>query len=198
MSDEGLAVTEQELVVPAEAQAPETAPAEDLDAILSEFDAKTKQSPAEAATEPRSPDEIAWIKQQLEDLRTRVVGADVRAGLDDTIKRIRSHAGDALSFVGDDVIEDLLQGEAARDPRLGVAFANRGSDPKAWDRAVRALGDRIKSKFKVPDQAVTSARAAMVAATRGVLNDGPKEKAPDVTKMSPKEFREYERKLLGR
>lgn len=154
----------------------------DLDSILAEFDQSAKPAPApetKPATAPtpvvdnEARQELAALKFQLE--------------IKPVLERIR---GDIpKDRFTDDEVQDLIDGRARRDPRLQQAWLNRASNPAAWNKIEKALGQEMSKKFtKLPDPDATEDRAAVTAAVRGASQKAPAESAPNYGAMNDAEF----------
>jgi len=174
------------------AQAPQTA---DLDSLLAEFSQATDKpapAPAQQPAQAVAPD----VAKRLEQLETTLAKRDSEDALKPVIEAIRGELPkDVLS---NEEVLDLIDGRAKRDPRIQNAWLNRASNPAAWKKIEKALGQELSKKFsKLPDPNATEDREAVTAAVRGASQKAPEGKAPDFTKMTDGEFRKAREELYG-
>lgn len=113
--------------------------------------------------------------------------------MDGAVTTIRDVGGDALSRFDNGILEDALNGAAARDPRIGVAFSQRGTNPQGWNDVVAAVArDLSKRVSEAPDPQLSADREAARmsgrgnSSTTGSADDDPW-KAENWKKLSPDE-----------
>ena len=165
----------------------------DLDTILAEFDHGTKSAPA---PEPKPAADVPPdVVKRLAEVETKLAEKDFKEAITPVLERIR---GDIPKEVlGNDEIQDLIDGRARRDPRLQQAWINRAQNPGAWNKIEKALGQELSKKFsKLPDPEATEVREAVTAAVRGASTKAPAEKAPNYGAMTDAEF-QREKASLG-
>lgn len=162
---------------------------DDLDALLAEFSAGTAQ-PAKTVTKPDTQTTTAATTapdKRLDAIEERLRTEQMQRDLAPVVSKIK--AAMPAEILDDAEVEDWLEGRARRDPRLAQAWQNRHQNPEAWGKVVDALGQQMAKKFaKVPDKGATEDRAAVTAAVRGASTVAPVGKAPDYSRMSPREF----------
>lgn len=164
----------------------------DLDGLLSEFTEQTKPT-TQPQTEPQKP-----APTQVVDVEARKELAELKFEKEwkPVLTRIR---GDIPSdVISDEELTDLMNGRAARDPRLKNAWENRASNPAAWGKLEKALNGEISKKFqKLPDPNTTEDVEAVTAAVRGASNKAPPAQAPKFGSMSNAEYRKYVKENHG-
>ena len=166
----------------------------DLDSLLAEFTEKTaKPAPVPEPTPAAIPPDVA---KRVELLERTVAERDFKDQLKPVLERIR---GDIPSEVlADDEIQDLVDGRARRDPRLQQAWLNRASNPQAWNKIEKALNQELSKKFsKLPDANATEDRDAVTAAVRGASSKAPEGKAPNLSRMTDSELRNFTKENYG-
>ena len=165
----------------------------DLDSILAEFDQTAKPAPV---PEPK-PDAVAPdVVKRLADVEKVLAERDFKDQIAPVLERIR---GDIPKDVlANDEIQDLIDGRARRDPRLQQAWLNRASNPGAWNKIEKALGQELSKKFsKLPDPNATEDRETVAAAVRGASHKAPEGKPPDFSNMTDGEFRKARKEAYG-
>lgn len=163
---------------------------DDLDTLLAEFEKTASSSPAsKPETKPETAQVAPDVAKRLEALERERADDRVQRDLAPVIAKIKEGLP-APDLLDDQEIIDLLDGRAKRDPRLAAAWANRHTNPKAWDGVVTALSRELSGKFKkLPDKAATEDRDAVAAAVRGAsTTTPPPAKAPDYSKMGNAEY----------
>lgn len=171
----------------------------DLDALLAEFDSKTKTEPAKPApaADTTQPDnallqEIRAMKPVVE----QFAQSQFKQQITETVKDIRGDM-DAETF-DDEFVEAWLDARARKDSRLQQAWLQKDANPRQWGRIKSELGREFKKKFdKMPDRQVTEDREAVVAAVRGASTKVPPDQPVKMGSMSNAEARQHVRQQYG-
>lgn len=174
---------------------PETQVDDTLEALLKEFDQQGEQPTPQADDfGDLKPDVIKAELEESRRFRKSVEAERVASELSDTVRKIKD-SNDALKALPDKYIRAALELEAAEDARVRAAWANRGSNPKAWDGIVKALGERMgKELGSRPDPDITDAREAARIAARGAStppNADTRKPVTETSRMSDAEYAEY-------
>lgn len=186
-----------------QASVPENNPIDsDLESLLKEFDTNTQytttvQTPAKVdttavpVTTPADFNEFKSFQQEYY--------RDKAAKELDMVVAKMSKDVPELSALKADVIKDIIDGEARRDERLVKAYQQRNSNPAAWDKVQKQLGQKIATSLGITstDKAskqVNQNRAAVAAALGSAsLSEPADSKKSDLTKMNDAQFRAWER-----
>lgn len=135
-----------------------------LDDVLAEFDAGT-ETPAKPVEQPAD-DVTARIKKLEQDAQERDQQdqlKDVQAAVTECVEQISTRLPEDLSLPKR-AVRGMVEVLAQDDKRIAQAFANRLSNPKAWDRVLGKLADEIADEFK--DAGEGSSNRAVAAAVR--------------------------------
>ena len=170
-----------------------------LDELLKEFDerkeASDKTEEIKTKTEPKSDtkqvdlDALAALEKRLNDADAREARRELENLFSKLTEGVQADEVDAEAF---------LNAKAMREPKLNQAYANRASNPKAWDKVFASLhqefqkrhGKKVDKQVTESKNAVASAvRSASTAAPRGELTD------KDIASASKADFDEMQRKL---
>lgn len=172
---------------------------DDLDSLLSQFDAtatpKTEPKPAPEQAKGAAqidPDKIAEQVRASIDAETRL-----KADITSTVKTIR---GELDPEVFDDAfVESWLDTQARNDPRLAQAWRDRHAKPAEFRRVAEQLGKKLAGKFsKLPDKSATEDREAVTEAiVRGSQQTAPERKPADFSKQNNREFADQVEKDFG-
>lgn len=183
--------TEAPALPAAEATGAQTTQPADLDSILSEFDVKTAPAPEQ----PKPVAEVAPdVARRVEHLEKTLAERDFKEAITPVLDRIRGEI--PKDVLANEEIQDLIDGRARRDVRLQQAWLNRASNPAAWTKLEKALGQELSKKFsKLPDPDATEDRAAVTAAVRGASQKAPAETAPNYGAMNDAEFQKEKARL---
>ena len=168
---------------------------DELDTLLKEYDnaaapaaAKTAQPEQVGAdtTTKNAPDpEIAEVKRYI-----------FKQDMDKTVKSIRGDL--SPEYFDDSLVKAWIEAQAEADPRLGLAWANRHSNPKQFEKVVGTLGRQFSKQYgKLPDRQATEDRDAVTAAVRGASTRAPEGQPPDFRRMSDAEFAQEKDKMFG-
>lgn len=168
----------------------------DLDTLLAEYDQQVRPAPTpqtqpeqksgtDAIAKPAADPDVAEVKRYI-----------FKQDMDKTVKSVRGDLD--AGYFKDSLVKAWIEAQAEEDPRLGLAWANRHSNPKQFEKVVDTLGRKFSSEFgKMPDKQATDDREAVTAAVRGASHKAPEGKAPDYSRMSNAEFREAHYKEHG-
>lgn len=173
--------------------------ADDLETLLAEYEATTKK-PETAATKPETTAETPKgedaVAKRLETLEKREADRQFRTDIKPAIDRVRGKIDPAV--YDDDDIRDWMDREAQKDPRLAQAWLERHQNPDKFARVLDGLSRKLGDRFsKAPDAAATADREAVTAAVRGASTKAPEGKAPDYSRMSPKDYGDAVEKQYG-
>lgn len=156
---------------------------DDLDKLLSQFDAEAKPAvpppkPEQTQTDPA----LKALADRVEGKLSELNAVSYRHDMDKTINEIRGDLDPDL--VDDDLVESWLDAQARKDPRLARAWLERSNNPKAFDKVKAELGKSLARKFaKLPDRGATEDRAAVAAAVRGASTRTPEERPANYAGM---------------
>lgn len=175
-------------VVTQEKETVNAPPAQDLDALLSEFESSVKAK-TEVKTETKvesKPDETSTIRNELAQLQyERDIGPAVdlvRGDLDkDTFDQ---------KFV-----ENWMEARAKENPRIMEAWLNRRANPDGFKKVMSGLGSKFRDQFGRLKRETDSdlVAAAVKGAARSTSTQEP---APDFSSMSDSAFMAHKSQLL--
>lgn len=156
-----------------------------LDEALAEYEASEKKPERKDDTKTESekqPDEVMdYIRRQ----QAREVSQDIDAA-------VKAVKGD--DDLDDRVVRALLNDEAQQNPRFMQAWSERHTNPKGWDRVLKAFRSDI-DKMVAPkvDKDATEDTAAVRQAVRGASTktSGAEDDVPDFRGKSDHEFQEW-------
>lgn len=161
---------------------------DDLDTLLSQFEAQTRVEPATPQTQQtQQPQPVPVDPDRLKRVEERLFNED----LNKTVSNIR---GDLK--VPDRMAKGWLDQIARERPAIAQAFLQKESNPDNWKRIEQSLAKEFAKEVKSVtfDTEVTEDRNAVTAAVRGASTPAPAEKAPDFGTMSNAELRAEYRK----
>lgn len=176
---------------------------EDLDSLLSEFDAQTTETETNQQVDQQidkkvDPDRLATLEKKFEESERLDIQRDVRAGLDAAVAQIKDLGELEMS---DMQVEGYLHVMAAQDPRLYTAFNNRLADPSGFKKVLSSVAAKIKADAKQPDKKLTEDAEAVRAAVQGqgeTIQQDAKTKTPqELRKMGKREFDDYKASLVS-
>jgi len=191
------------------AAAPQTSTpkADDLDALLKEFETPAKDAPDPNA-KPKSgdgagqgndlkltPDRLHQVVDFVERAAAQSVQADIHAAV------AMAKKNDGLKHLPDEMVREMLEGSAASDKRLRSAWLQRHDKPETWNKVVEGWATRKADAFKsLPDPKLSQDREALAAAVRGqgATQLQKQAKTPqEVHAMSDHDFRAWKDQQLG-
>lgn len=165
---------------------------DELDTLLGEFSAEPEPTPtAESSAEANKLDEVhAMLQDNQKKEATRVTNERIA----DSVKMFKEAAGADIS---DDMVETLLHGKAAKDPRFATAFMEAQSKPAAWNSVVKAMAKEYSSIVSAaPDPDATADQDAVVAAVQSASTKAPPSgdvSDNEVATMSTADFNKLQR-----
>lgn len=162
----------------------------DLDALLAQYDDEPAQQQVHTPQRPNggSDDEIAALRQELATLRGEVVGSRVNADVKAAAAAVRGDLN-ADQF-DDDFMVAFLDGQARKDPRFAVAFAQREANPQAYQRVLKAMGKTFATKYSPKvDHNATEDVNAVAAAVRGASQPASSQGSKNYGAMTDGELR---------
>lgn len=164
---------------------------ESLESLLGEWDqdSGSEQPKPEEKDKPEDDDRMSKLEGEIRDLRRRDAEKAFNESVQTAVKTVQNVIGDGA--YDNSEVEDFLWARAARDQRFQNAFLNRGVNPSAFDKVLKALGKELGQRAKNrPDPQTTSDSEAVAAAVRGSSNRAPdtEEDFSKVEKMSDVEF----------
>jgi len=164
---------------------------ESLDDILADFD--QQMQPAQQYEQPQEPDRIANIEQHIMMQQQQ----QVRAEIDGEMNKLKG-LNDALANMNTRDLEGLVTARVQQDPRIGNAFAQRHSNPAAWDRVLQSMSQDIGKIFDRPDPGVSEDQKAMRAAveTQPDITEPDAPNTKDLNNMNDAEFAHYKESLM--
>jgi len=178
MSEEQAVVSEDAVAEPTV----DNGDAQDLDSLLSEFESETETqaNQAQPAGEQQSSDDYA---ERIKALETRIEQEEYQSDMSNVVKEIRGE-----SDFDDDFMEAWIDTQARKDERLRVAWANRKSNPQAFNKVIKSLGSKFRDKYTNP---IVEDTSAMVNAVRNASNQAPATEMPNLNQMSDAEFARF-------
>lgn len=169
----------------------------DLDDLLKEFDERKDSATSEetkAKPEAKEPSQvdleaIATLERRLNEQEQR----EQRRELERLFDQISDGTnGDAV------YAEAYLNAQAIRNPKLNQAWAQRNSNPKAWDKVFGELKSGfVKFAGKRVDKQATESKEAVASAIRSASTAAPQRDITnrEVETMSKSDFDELQRKM---
>lgn len=167
--------------------------AQDLDALLNEFDDAPKPPKEEKPVEQQ--DDSAELKEFVREYKQREIQQKTETDLKDTVNVIKEQIGELPFDEPDGLIEALLIREAEKDRRVASAWMNRADSPAAWDKIRRGLANKFAKQLSIPDTKATRDWKAINSAVRSSTTTTPVEEKVDVAGMSDSEFMKYKQSL---
>lgn len=165
---------------------------ESLDDILSDFDQQMQPQQA-PQQEPVEHDRLANIEHYVHQQQQ----SQIRHDIDSEMGKLRG-LNDNLANLSNQDLEGLVTSRVQQDPRIGNAFAQRHSNPGAWDKVMRGMSQDIAKIFDRPDPGVSEDQKAMRAAVESQPDisepDAPSTK--DLNNMNDAEFAHYKESLM--
>lgn len=187
MNDEEQAATETD-TPPVDGAEVESGEQDDLDQLLAEFDSKDEvETPQpEQKTEP---DDVSSLKETVEYLKEVQFQNELR----DMISTVKG-ADDKLGGLPDKLVRGWLEAEIRDDTAKMRAFTNRSSNPGAFNRVLKKMGEGFAKELNMqPDSQLTQDRDAVRSAVRGTSSTQPETDSippqADLNKMSDAELR---------
>ena len=145
--------------------------------------------------------------QVLRQALQHVAGVVGKMESDTLKKREEADIAKAVGFlkekapgVDEEMLEVYLGHQARKDPRLLQVWNNRDKNPKAWDAALKAIGNQAAGKFDVrTDPQLVENQRAMKTAQQSMATAQPQpSKEEAMGKMQGQDFdREWERIKSG-
>ena len=162
---------------------------DDLDALLSEFEASTNKPPVS----PPQPEAAAPKPSVIDDERLRRV--EQRIFEEDIGKTLGNIFAD-VKGVSERLQRAFLDQMARENPVIGQKFLNKATNPQEWARVEKALAKEAAKEFRKSDidEHVTEDVAAAAAVVRGASTRPPPDEQPDFSSMTNAELREWGRK----
>lgn len=169
---------------------------DDLDALLAQFNQQTTL----ARTEPASPAPQPQTSQQQPTVDpNRLAAIENRLFQEDLNKAVANIMGDLK--IPTRVAKGWIDQMANEDPRIQRAFAERHTNPQAWERVEKGLSREFAKEMKALtdiDPNATEDRAAVAAAVRGASTQrAPETPAPNYSQQSNAEYRRSVREQYG-
>lgn len=202
---------------PAETVAPTPAasPRDDLDDLLADYASQSPAKPEavpgpspeperpERLTDPSQvPDNSELTTEALQVLREHHVRERMERDGKDADLAVAHVRGDASDFAPS-MVRGWLQEQAANDPKVADAWANRYENPQAYAQTVERLARRFHAEhvsIRI-DPAATTDRAMVAASVRGAGAPPPAETdaayRARVSRMSDAEFQRLREEAIG-
>lgn len=168
----------------------------DLDELLKEFDQKReavqtqpKEREPETSEQKIDVNVLATLEARLNQQEAQNQRRELEGWFGKLTDGVQADMVDAEAY---------LNAQALRDPRLNRAYANRESNPKAWDKVWSSLKQDFAKRYgKKVDKQVTESRDAVASAVRSASTAAPDRGLTDkeVVSMSKADFDEAQRKL---
>jgi len=164
--------------------------AQDLDALLREYDEGT-QEPKQAPSEEK--ELLEYLKQQ----RDADLVKQTQEDLNNAVTLVQEGLSDLPVKVSNRVVKGLLNEIAYEDQRLKTAFENRHKNPQAWNRIVKQVRKTVREDFSV-DKTLTDDRDAVASAVKSASTTKEADETPNIGRMSDSEFLAYKSSLMRR
>lgn len=157
---------------------------EDLDTLLDTFEEKTGQEASDEAETGGQQDTVS--REEFKQLQASIDNQQYKTDIQGVAKEIM---GDVVSpGVDGDFVETWLNTQAGKNPKLAQAWANRHSNPDAFQKVIGSLAKQFQGKFNI-DQKVTSDMDSVTSAVRSASTKSPEQETPkDWGAMSDVEF----------
>lgn len=171
----------------------QNAQADDLDAILKQFEDETRPQPQPEQTSKR-PDDMSALADKVRNLEEQLWNREARTDLGEAVKTVRGDL-DPRVFK-DSFIQAWIDGEARDNQGLQTIWQERHIKPQRYHQVLQGLRKKLADDFaKMPDAQATEDREAVAAAVRGSSTKAPEQKAPDLGKMTDGEFEAYKQSI---
>lgn len=160
----------------------------DLEASLAEYDEAMGKGSTEQLGDKKKVDEPD-LSARIERMETQTNNRD----LGDAIKIVRTDFGS--DEVSDSFVKIWMLAQAQDDPRIDKAWDNRHVDPKKFERVLAGLATKFaqeNARLRKTDADATADHEAVAQAVRSKGTKGSEGKAPDFSKMTDQQLREYE------
>lgn len=139
------------------------------------------------------------LRQSFDKLAEHITRSEVerrREREEADIKKAVGFLQEKAPGVDPDVLEVYLGAQAKKDPRLLAVWQNRSKNPKAWDAALKAIGNDAAAKFSIrtDGQLVENQRAMKTAQQHMATAQPEPSKTEQIGKLQGAAFdREFER-----
>ena len=161
----------------------------DWEALLEDSQTETEKPKPEPKAE--SGDEAPVSRAEFDALREDLSKKDVADALSDAVATIKGQSDD-LGAVKDQMVHNYIIGLAEKRKGILSAFGDRQANPAKWNKAMKMIGDEIRSDLAdLPDAKLTENVQAAAAAVRGVSTTLPAKEDHDnkhYAKMSDTQF----------
>lgn len=198
------------------APTPAAAPRDDLDDLLADYASQSPAKPDAApgpAPEPEKPERLTEPSQvpdnseltteALHLLREHHARERIARDNKDADLAVAHVRGDAAEF-SPSMVRGWLQEQAANDPKVAEAWAQRYENPQAYAQTVERLGRKFHAEHVLigrVDPAATADRAIVAASVRGAGTPPPAETdgayRARVARMSDAEFQRLREEAIG-
>jgi hypothetical protein len=215
-------MTEQEIQPEATSEinpAPQAGGGDDLDSLLADYDAGTRESldrsaanapigsldelfderhtklREQAAYSSQIADEAKQQVEALTRLQQEMANQEYRkkheADLSDLVRTVRGSV-DSDRFP-DEIVQAWIDAQAQKNAEWQSAWLQRAENPRQWQQVEAKLCRAFASSaMAVIDPALTEDRAIVAAAVRGASRNGvPEAPPPNFGRMSDRELRQY-------
>lgn len=185
-------------------------PVDNLAALLAEADAATQPGPTPTTTPTTTdpamgqplatPADIAAADKRIRDFNAAQARERTENDLKAMIGRWQG-ADPGLKTVDQDLLRDLIEAEAVKDPRLAVAFGQRSANPKRWEQIEVGLRQKVASRLSsLPNAQISADRAAVQASVAGNSANQPSataKSAQEIGKMNRADFERYKQERFA-
>ncbi len=162
-----------------------------LDAILSEWkEPEEEVKPPEKAPDQSQEDLIAAVEARL----------SAKQDYDTFLQDFSDSVSDLPFEVKKPIIDGWINDKAKSDNRINAAYLQRYTNPSGWKKVFSALTEEFKGQFTAKESNAEADRQAAAAFVRGSsTKEVPEPPIPDekLSKMTDKEFADYQRKEYG-
>ena len=157
---------------------------EDLDTLLSQFDESTGQEASQEAETGGQQESVS--RDEFLQLQSTIANQQYQSDIQGVTEVIKGDLD--VPFVDNEFVETWLNNEANKNPKLAQAWANRHSNPDAFQKVTGSLAKQFQDKFNV-DHKATSDIDAVTSAVRSASTKAPEQETQtDWGSMSDAEF----------
>lgn len=159
--------------------------AQDLDAILTEFESGTKPTGQNTASIRSKVESLAdWAEEE----RATRAKAQEQQIVHEAAQAVKGELDVPVDFV-----ETFVYGAAAKDPALAQAYHVKDQNPAAWAAAIKKMEKQFADSLTPIDREATEDRRAAVAAVRSASIQAPEpvsreQEAKRLSTMSDQDF----------
>lgn len=162
-----------------------------VDEFLTEFD-EAEPKPTE---EPKADDAMRRVEGEVKALREQVAANQINDQLTALKERLVSSDED-FSKLPPELISDVIDGAAKRDPRLEQAFIKSLDNPKYLNDLVGLLSPKLRETVDaISTRSIADDVAAATGSARSISTKEPQQESVNTVGMSDAEFNQHKKTL---